>query len=286
MESDTAMTRVLGFDVSSHQDKNETARKIDFQQMSAAGGRFCIIRAVLAGPAKDEDYDYNWQAAGETDMLRGVYGHCDYRFHAKVSAQKLIDVTGGDVGDLGAWANLEAWGGYAFPASEPMQNWLDYYVKYIQDKIGHTVGLYTNPNYINLLKPVRPSVLALDLWGAYYMTTYWRLFGNLPTKRFAPWTTYPLWQYTDREDGTKYGVESEQIDANYFMGSYDELLSFCNRRTGAVIEQPVNVLHIAEYGGEYHVSVNDLADGDAEVICLPQDTDGYRMVQSWRDELK
>src|SRR3989304_316015 len=41
-----------------------------------------------------------------------------------------------------------------------------------------------------------------------------------------PWTEWTFWQFTDKGDGSIYGVESKNIDLNYFNG---DLASFRQR---------------------------------------------------------
>jgi hypothetical protein len=45
----------------------------------------------------------------------------------------------------------------------------------------------------------------------------------------SPWTDWTIWQYTDKGDGKKYGVQAKAVDLNYFKGTYNDLLAFLDK---------------------------------------------------------
>ena len=205
---------ISGIDVSKWQDNNATPQQIDFTKAAGAGAKFVYIRAAL-GASMDEDFKYNWQAAGNAGLLRGFY------FAPKFEQQQLpqvnlwrsliqgypcelppaLDVERVNLGKIEA--------GNAVPA-------IKYYLDTIEAVVGRKPVFYTNPDLLkNYLKPFPAWLVQYDLWIA--------LYGTLAAANIKPFLQWRLWQYTDKGNGAAYGAESAQIDLDYYNGTENEM---------------------------------------------------------------
>lgn len=155
----------------------------------------------------------------------------------------------------------------------------------IEDEYGIPPVMYSRKNWIETYIGSKYWLNDYYWWIAYYPWLWQSYTGTPALPKMVSADKLLMHQVTSNASGAKYGANSKSIDLSTWKSSVS-LRDFFAKYSGESIETPVNVLHIAEYDGEYHVSVNDLADGMTDVICLPQDTDGYRMVQLWRDELE
>lgn len=212
------MTYVLGCDVSFWQDNNSTPQQINFHAMRQAGARFVFIRAgQLTWP--DSDYDYNWRESKAAGLLRGAYHFFDYRSNAANQARWFAGVMKPDMGELPPVLDVEIVSAWGRPTRANILAAIQSYATTFQAETGKRLMIYTNPDMlINVLKPV-PDWLSADypLWVAHYGTQ---------SPRHDGWPRWTFWQFTDRGDGAKFGVESAQIDLNYFNGSEEELRVF------------------------------------------------------------
>jgi lysozyme len=224
--------RILGFDVSSWQDKNETPQQINFDKMKLNGGNFVFIRSILSKMAVDGDFYYNWRESKKAGLLRGSYCFCDYTLRADEVANKFVSILENDKGELPPAMDIEEFAGIPFPPRYNMLLWMEQFSNIIQSKMKVKPIVYISPKYINMLKPIPDWLLTHDLWIAHYLQPFYMSLGNQPT--FKPWDKYLIWQWTDREDGLKYGAESLQIDADYFSGSMVELLKYSEKYTGEI----------------------------------------------------
>lgn len=210
---------IQGCDVSFYQDKNETARKIDFGQMRAAGAEFVYIRAGQ-GIWKDPDFDDYMRAAKAAGLLRGVYFLYDYRRSVQPQIKLMMDVIRPDWGELPPWLDVErvaAWvvkptRSLALPAVKEMLAALE--------TLGPKPILYTNPDtMLNYLSPIPDWLLEYRLAVAHY---------GAVRPITGPWVDWTFWQYSDRGDGALYGTESKQVDMDYFNGDAEELRSLAS----------------------------------------------------------
>lgn len=221
---------IKGPDVSFYQDDNNTARKIDFVKMKAAGARFVVCRAGQ-NLWPDEDFQDYWLAAKLAGLPRSTYFLMDSRKTPVEQADlyyEIIryDLPEGDVvvdyeetygGPYGGWKNLKAFIERLIERGIPASK-IVIYTGYYYWK-DHCPSLTTDLNWFRQFK----------LWIAWYTTN--PAYVSIP----APWTNEDLvlWQYTDAGSGATYGVESSRIDLNWFNG--DEA-AFQARFGGTVVD--------------------------------------------------
>lgn len=210
------MANVIGPDVSFYQDDPQTPQGINFFKMRERA-YYVIIRAGqnLWG---DRDFKVNWRESKAAGLPRGSYWFYDSRVDPKLQAEKWVSMFDGDFGELPLWGDFED------NYNGPFKGWKNWY------------------NFIERVRQLIPANKEIGVYTGYY---YWRentVAVGIPTaslnyfKQYplwianygvasplvpAPWDTWTLWQFTDNGDGTIYGVESLNIDLNYFNGDLD-----------------------------------------------------------------
>lgn len=209
------MNNVIGPDVSFYQDDPTTAAAINFVKMAANAG-YVIIRAGQ-NTWEDAKFDISWKASKGL-LPRGSYWFYDSRIDPKVQAAKYISCFAdkNDLGELPLWCDFEDTYGGPFGT---WRHWYDFIEELKRLAPGKAIGIYTAYYYWldhTLPYMITPAQLAYfkqyPLWIANYGVT-------VPLVP-APWdaTEWTLWQITDNGDGALYGVESKNIDLNYFNG--------------------------------------------------------------------
>lgn len=208
--------RIIGPDISFYQDDNATPLGVDFEKMRAGGAGFVIIRAGQNNWV-DSDFKTNWANAKAAGLPRGCYWFYDSREDPKKQAELWVATLGGDLGELPLWCDFEDTYGGAFGG---WRNWYNFIVRLQELLPNKEIGVYTGYYYwkeYTLGKAI--SIQSLNwfkqfpLWIANYKT-------NSPLVPL-PWSEWTLWQYTDKGDGKSFGVESLNIDMNYFNGDGD-----------------------------------------------------------------
>lgn len=205
--------RVIGTDVSFYQDDPQTPQGINFTQMRSNNAGFAIIRAGQ-NLWIDRDFKVNWREARAAGIPRGSYWFYDSRIEPKQQAKLWASVFNGDYGELPLWADFEDNYNGKYKG---WKHWYDF-IEHIKQLVPtKEIGVYTNYYYWkeNTVQAGIPSsslnyFKQYPLWVAAYNPTG-------PTVP-QPWTDWTLWQFTDNGDGFPYGVESKNIDLNYFNG--------------------------------------------------------------------
>lgn len=217
-------------DVSFYQDDNGTAIGINFERMKAAGAVGVIIRAGQ-NFWNDPDFKINWAAAKAADLPRGTYWLYDSRNSPEAQAVIWRELVGDDLPELGFWADLEESYNGTYKGE---RNWKKFVLAMEAFYPGSLHGIYTADWWWNGQTVTEPYFWkARPLWVAGYEAG--AAFVTLP----APWRggEAALWQFTASGDGLKYGVESFEIDLNYFNGDVNKFRSYF-RLSGEVIIQP------------------------------------------------
>jgi GH25 family lysozyme M1 (1,4-beta-N-acetylmuramidase) len=217
-------------DTSFYQDDDSTVAKIDFAKMRAAGAKGVILRGGQNTWADEDFLDY-YRAAKEAGLPRGSYWFYDSRNPPARQANIWHALIGNDLPELGLWTDLEESYNGQYKGEK-------YWKEFVL-----SVGAYF------------PQVKVQGIYTAYWWWNRQTVTDN------AFWSTYPLWvaqygvnqdavliprpwvgkeplfwQYTASGDGTKYGVESLEIDLNYFNGDADKFRSYFGLSGGQVSE--------------------------------------------------
>jgi lysozyme len=212
------VTNVIGPDVSFYQDDPSTARGIHFNVMRNAGARYVIIRAGQ-NRWNDRDIVKNWRAAKEAGLLRGSYWFYDSRVDPKDQADLWTALMQDDPGELPLWCDFEDNYGGAFKG---WKHWYNFMERIKVNIPGKELGVYT-AYYYWLDNMVGAPLASIEYFKQYplWIARYNASVPLIP----KPWTEWMFWQYTDNGDGPKYGVESGNIDLNYFNGDEKKFIN-------------------------------------------------------------
>jgi len=220
-------------DVSFWQDNNNTPEQIDFVKAQANGMRFVYVRAGQGTGGVDPDLMYNWEESKRAGLLRGAYHFLDYSRPIIPQVAGFLNLFRDDPPELPFALDFEYLKRYgSFPSHYKALDWLHPGVEYIQ-KQGYRPMIYTNWGTIKYtLSPVPTWLLDIPLWVAHWLKKkppFSMFRDNNPINRepnYNPWWDWTFWQYTDKGDGIANGMESKQLDMNYFNGSLEELITF------------------------------------------------------------
>jgi GH25 family lysozyme M1 (1,4-beta-N-acetylmuramidase)/uncharacterized protein YraI len=208
------MANVIGPDISFYQDDPQTPEGIDFLKMRASAG-YVIIRSGQ-NLWTDRDFKANWRESKLAGLPRGSYWFYDSRADPKKQAELWASVFAGDFGELPLFADFEENYGGAFKGWRHWQTFLESMKELVP---GKEIGIYTAyyywqqnaPNFIFQSSSLE-YFRQYPLWIANYGVTT----PLIP----RPWSNseWLFWQFTDKGNGRFYGVESGNIDLNYFNG--------------------------------------------------------------------
>lgn len=223
------MANVIGPDISFYQDDPETPQGVNFVRMRE-NATFVIVRAGqnLWG---DRDFKANWSGAKAAGLPRGSYWFYDSRIDPKIQAEKWASMFEGDFGELPLWGDFEDNYGGKYKG---WKHWYDFLERFKQlISANKEIGVYTGYYYW------RENTVAMGIPDASlnYFKQYPLWIANYnPTAPLIPkpWTDWTFWQFTDNGIGAPYGVESLNIDLNYFNG---DLAAF-EQRFGVVVGPP------------------------------------------------
>jgi len=205
---------IIGPDISFWQDDPTTPASVDFSKLEKQS-KWVIIRA-RQNLWSDKRFSINWSDAKKAGLARGSYWFYDSRADPKRQAEKWIETLSPDLGELPLFADFEEnykgnWAGWKhwYTCLEHLKMLAPY------KEIVIYIGYYYWMDAIALTPKASVDYFAqYALWIAAYETSAPRL----P----IPWKAWTFWQFTDNGDGGLYGVESKNIDLNYFNGSSAE----------------------------------------------------------------
>lgn len=229
---------VLGVDLSHWQGI------CNFPLMNSKGIKFGITKATDIGWGTkkgfvDSKAVHNYTEMGKVGWLRGgyhwldpKYGTAEYQadyyldnfyFQHPTEFPPVLDLEDSDV---------ISWNDMLMKA----KGWLER----VEKRTGRIPIVYTSNGYISKFLKSQTGFLArYPLWIAHYIQ---RSYPTVP----EPWARAVMWQYSDRGHfpyykwggasvGKEWGSGSSYLDMNWWMGTYIELLEFCD---GVVVEPP------------------------------------------------
>ncbi len=223
----------IGPDISFYQDNPQTPFTVDFRKMKERS-LWVVIRAGqnLWG---DRDFVRNWKEAKKAGIPRGAYWFYDSRVDPKKQAEKFVSMFAGDFGELPIFADFED------EYNGPFKGWKNWYnfIERLRQLLpkGKEIGIYTGYYYWRehtVGAGIEPASLEYFQQYPLWIANYGVASPLVP----KPWKTWVFWQYTDNGDGTLYGVESLNIDLNYFNGDADAFYRRFNLTLQAEGEKP------------------------------------------------
>lgn len=208
------MDRIAIYDISAWQDDITTPQGIDFQKMKAGGARAVIHRATF-GMSKDRIFDTCWENGYKAGLTQGAYGFLIEGPSPVEQAQKYIEVVNPHR-DINPIADFEKYydnsaGVWRYPSISALRIYCDVLEKHF----GVPPIIYTGKYYWQDYGSKDAWWKRFWLWIAQYQVQE----PKLP----LPWTEYLIWQHSDKGPaglpyGKELGVESTQIDSNWFNG--------------------------------------------------------------------
>lgn len=201
----------LGCDISRWQDDPTTPEKVDFDQMRRAGASFVFLKASQAA-WMDRTFPYHYQAAKDAGLLVGLYHFLTWESIA-TQADFFTRIYEDHPSDLPPICDFEWWNTTPKAAVSYLRLFLTIFYK----NIDVFPGLYTSPAFWQQYGDHDPIFRRAPLWIAHW-------FAPEPTIP-KPWVSWTFWQHTNKGHGPTFGVESQQIDLNYYNGRTVDLLN-------------------------------------------------------------
>ena len=279
------MRKIIGPDVSFYQDSPTTPQGINFVRMNQAAD-FVIIRAGQ-NLWPDSDFKYNWRRAKEAGLPRGSYWFYDSRADPKQQAELWVSLLAGDLGELPLFADLEE------TYKGPFTGWRHWrtFLERLKTLVGNKeIGIYTAFFYWQTNAP-NPSTQPAELEYFHQYPLWIANYGTAQPMVPKPWIAdeWLFWQFTASGDGLFYGVESLEIDLNYFNG---DAQAFADRFNVPLPEDPVppedpvgnryrvtaGTLYVREGPSTTYPALGQLARNDVvEALASNPDGSWYRI---------
>lgn len=209
------MAILIGPDVSFYQDDPQTPQGINFKKMRETA--HCVIIRSGQNLWGDRDFKVNWRESKLVGLPRGSYWFYDSRIDPKLQAEKWVSMfENADFGELPMFGDFED------VYNGPYKGWRNWYnflerVKQLIP-VNKEIGIYTGYYYW------RENTAGISSASLNYFKQYPLWIANYGAAKPlipAPWTDWTFWQFTDSGDGPLYGVESLNIDLNYFNGDLE-----------------------------------------------------------------
>jgi lysozyme len=163
----------------------------------------------------DARFRRNWNEAKQMGMKRGTYWFYDDRSSPGAQAQLAASLLQNDPPEMEFWCDWEKSYGGEFTGLKNVVA----FMQAVEAKLPYTrVGMYTGYYWFrensNAVTNASQYAYLKDrpLWLAFYADAS-------QVRVPAPWTSLLLWQYGTPAIGAEYGVESTEIDMNYFNGT-------------------------------------------------------------------
>ncbi len=219
---------ILGLDTSRWEDNPSTAQTIDWNTAKAAGVKFLIMKATEGISYTDPVYSLHSQAT-KGMFLRGSYHFWRVGLPAKAQAAYYFKQAGKL--ELPPILDVEDWY-HEFPTGKTLENKVLEMLREIDYLFGRPCMLYTSPNIIKNYLALQPTsdLLNRKLWIANY---------GVSVPIIAPWKRYAIWQFSEKGDAKKYGInEALNVDENWYNGTEEEMVA----ELGGGTELPIEVI--------------------------------------------
>lgn len=210
---------VLGTDVSRWQDAPTTPANIDFKKMHAGGVRFVFLKASQS-TWMDKAFTASHPLAVAAGLIVGAYHFLDWTRPATEQADYFANIVNRYPIDLPPVLDFED--RYNAPAKELREKAARQFVEVMMARTGRRCIIYTSPSYWNESGSADAYWLNYPLWIAHYTNAVSPI---VP----APWKKWHFWQYSAKGDGIALGVESKDIDLDYWNGTLAELYAFVKK---------------------------------------------------------
>lgn len=251
------MNNRFGFDISLYQDNDYTPQTPDFTRMWNYGASFIIIRAGQ-GTWEDPDFRINWMNARGI-LPRHSYWYYDNRYRPRQQARLYWSLIEDDFEGM-MWLDLEHMkaGDY-----KGWKGWFDFLDELI-NVIGvpaDRIGIYTG--YYYWVENAPKTELSLRWFGQFKLWLAWYTTKVEEVQIPKPWKTMFLWQDGTYPVGPLVGVESREIDHDFFMGTEEEFQKYFGGTTPPPDTGEPMILYYADLKANYKSNVRTAPDLDA-----------------------
>lgn len=223
---------IYGNDISAwNRDDNATNGDVDFIKMMSAGAQYCFFRAFF-GLAKDVDFDFYWENAKKAGLPRGAYYFPLKQYDITKQTQQFIDLLKHDRGELPPVIDIETYRGEV-PTGAQIKTAIKMILSQLEVKPIIYTGFYSWRD--GVVGSNDPYFATCDLWIANYNNRQLK-----PSDIPAPWTTWKFWQIGEgKSKGLAHGVESLDIDEDYFNGDMAQFNEYLKNPNSEIIPDPV-----------------------------------------------
>lgn len=237
---------ILLLDISKWQDDPNNQILPDFQKMKSMGVKGVIIKCG-EGNGIDRAFSLYVRALELSGLPYGAYWYYNNKYSPSSQAKLFVDTIRGFTFKLGLWLDLED------RNSGPYKGWKYWYdfIVTLQSGYDGKIGIYTG--YYYFVEHTLPTIISKSSLEWFAQFPLWIATYSVTPMIPRPWTSETIWQFTDFLDGLYYGVESRELDGNYFNGTLDEFNKFSG---SSIVEEPKQETGMAE---EY--TMTPLKDG-------------------------
>lgn len=224
------MSNTLGIDIAVWQDNNSTAQFFDPTKALAMGVSFVLIKVSQANWI-DPDFVQNW-AVSKKHLYVGGYHFMTWDVPARKQAETFWGAVKNVIsGTLPLFVDFEWWTKMAAPANA-LNMLYDLLERLKQLAGGHPLGIYTSKSFWDEMRAKAKAAgvtLTKDADDPYW-TQYalWLCDINPPVPLPSPWKRWDFRQWTFKLPGLMYGVESQDLDGDYYNGTVDEMIARYN----------------------------------------------------------
>lgn len=230
-------SKILILDISKWQDDINTSVLPDFNRMKSLGVSGVIIKCG-EGSGIDRAFHLYVNALELSGIPFGTYWYYNNLYSPSIQAKLFLETIKGHDFKLGIWADLED------RKDAPYKGWRHWYdfIAALQSEYSGKIGIYTG--YYYFIENTLPTVISSESLNWFSKFPLW--IATYSTKPMVPrpWNSQTIWQFTDFLDGNYYGVESKELDGNYFNGTLDEFNNFFGT---SVSEEPPQENNVTQY---------------------------------------
>jgi lysozyme len=213
----------LGFDIYRGDDNIETPNKINFNLAIENNMSFVFIKAG-GGRFVDPLFKDSWARSKDVGLLRGAYWWLTPDRSPSEQVTTLLSQLNGDIGELPVVVDYErqptGWPQWADRGRA--LNYLKQFLYEVEVYTKKIPAIYTGPSYWAEMGSTDSYWLKYPLWIANYSNDH-KTPLNQPIVP-KPWSFWTFWQWGDKLDGLKIGLESKDADYNYYNGTVSDLL--------------------------------------------------------------
>lgn len=223
-------------DQSAHQDKKETPLNVNWRLAKLRGMVGAKVRVVVNGVV-DRNFTYNWEQTRRKGLLNGGYNYFEWITGVMKSPEEQRYSFFNEIAKTGHDGNMKP----AIDFERPGALWpelpdRDTCHRYLRAFRDDDVEFYSNRATIEHMMPIEDWLLEKPLWISnppYAKNTnrMCKTIDELPevyNPWIGPWDKWTFWQWTFKLNGLYYGAESLDLDGDFYNGTLDDLLKYCN----------------------------------------------------------